>query len=46
MVILFYDVYTDMMIILQQMGQDWEDLAKMIFVELNEAWAAFEESQT
>lgn len=31
--------------LLQQMGEEWEELAKLIFVELNEAWAAFEESQ-
>ncbi|ODN04871.1 Cyclin-G-associated kinase [Orchesella cincta] len=29
----------------KQMGKDWEELAKLLFVELNEAWAAFEESQ-
>ncbi|CAL8125412.1 unnamed protein product [Orchesella dallaii] len=29
----------------KQMGKEWEQLAKSLFVELNEAWAAFEESQ-
>lgn len=27
------------------MGKEWEQLAKLLFVELNEAWAAFEEQQ-
>jgi len=28
----------------KQMGEPWEELAKLLFVELNEAWAAFEQS--